>query len=101
MSKGVTYTVSISLKNTGTTTWDDVNYRLMSQNLLGNNIWGKTNVKLAPGETVAVGATKVFTFTVKAPAVAGTYNFQWQMRKTSVPIASFGDPSTNVAVVVN
>jgi len=73
----------------------------MSQNLLGNSTWGKSNVKLAPGETVAVGATKVFTFTVKAPAVAGTYNFQWQMRKTSAPAASFGDPSTNVAVVVN
>lgn len=101
MMRNVVYNVSVSLKNTGTTAWDDVNYRLMSQNLLGNSTWGKSNVKLAPGETVAVGATKVFTFTVKAPAVAGTYNFQWQMRKTSAPAASFGDPSTNVAVVVN
>ena len=101
MTHGLVYNVSISLKNTGTTAWDDVNYRLMSQNLLGNNTWGKTNVKLNPGETVAVGATKVFNFSVKAPAAPGTYNFQWQIRKTSTPAATFGDPSTNVAVVVN
>jgi hypothetical protein len=101
MTAGQKYTVSVTLKNTGTSTWTPgTGYRLGSQNPQDNKIWlGTSNrVYLNDGESVAPGQEKTFTFTVTAPSVAGTYSFQWRMLRESV--AWFGDFSTNKAVGV-
>jgi hypothetical protein len=55
-------------------------------------------VGLASGDSVAPGQQKTFTWTVQAPATAGTYNFQWRMVQDGV--TWFGNMSANVAVVV-
>ena len=44
------YSVSVTMKNTGNTTWDS-NYRLGSQNPENNGTWGLGRVYLASGET--------------------------------------------------
>ena len=92
-------TVSVTMKNTGTTTWTEASgYRLGSQNPQDNLIWGTGRVYLAAGESIAPGQQKTFTFTVTAPLVASSYNFQWRMLREGV--AWFGAYSTNVAINV-
>ncbi|MGD9765261.1 MAG: PQQ-dependent sugar dehydrogenase [Candidatus Binatia bacterium] len=95
MTAGQTYTVSVTMQNTGGITWTAAsNYRLGA--LYGN--WGVTRVLLGAGDSIAPGQQKTFTWTVRAPSTAGTYNFQWRMLQEGV--AWFGAPSANVAVVV-
>ncbi|MBI3324500.1 MAG: hypothetical protein HYZ92_04385, partial [Candidatus Omnitrophica bacterium] len=88
------------MQNTGTTSWTAAGgYKLGSQNPKDNLTWGLSRVLLASGETIAPGATKTFSFTVKAPTTAGTYNFQWRMVQEAVQW--FGGSSTNVAIAVS
>jgi hypothetical protein len=95
MTAGQTTSVSVTMKNSGTTTWAAGTYSLQSQNPAGNSTWGLNRVNLV--SPVAPGANATFTFNVTAPA-AGTYNFQWRMAQDGV--GAFGDFSTNVSVVV-
>jgi hypothetical protein len=90
-------TVSITMKNTGTTTWKTgTNYWLGSQNPQDNMTWGMNRVVL-PND-VPPGATVTFTFDVFAPAKSGTFNFQWRMVQDGVEW--FGPVTPNVAVSV-
>jgi hypothetical protein len=97
MQAGQTATVSVTMRNTGTTTWFAGSYFLGSQNPQDNTTWGLNRVGLA--SNVAPGADATFSFNISAPAVAGTYNFQWRMLQSGV--GSFGALSTNVAVTVS
>lgn len=90
-------TVSITMKNVGTTTWTAGSlYRLGSQNPQDNMIWGLNRVMLP--NSVPPGATVTFTFDVFAPAKSGTYNFQWRMVQDGVEW--FGPLTPNVVVTV-
>ena len=91
------YTVSVTMKNTGNTTWPAGSaYRLGSQNPQDNMTWGTSRVTL--WSNVPPGGTYTFTFDVMAPPKAGTYNFQWRMVQDGVEW--FGDTTPNVAVSV-
>lgn len=95
------YAVSMTVRNTGTLTWSPVGsqcnaYRLGSANPLNNTTWGPSRIEL-PGP-VAPGQQVTLSFTVTAPAAAGTYNFQRSMVHECVEW--FGDASPNVAVSV-
>ena len=99
MAAGQTYSVSVTMKNTGTTTWTAAaSYKLGSQNPQDNGTWGNGRQILAAGDSIASGQSKTFTFNVVAPATPGTYNFQWQMLQEYVQW--FGDKTPNVAVTV-
>ena len=99
MVTGHTYSVSLTMQNTGTTTWTAVDkYRLGSQNPQDNRTWGFNRVLMASAAPVAPGQNYTFTFNVTAPAAAGTYNFQWRMVKEGV--TWFGSTSANVQVTV-
>jgi hypothetical protein len=92
-----TYTVSIKMKNIGTTAWTAASgYKLVSQNPPQNTTWGLSEVAL-PGD-VAPGAEVSFDFDVTAPSSAGLYDIQWQMYK--VGYGFFGEISPNVVVNV-
>ena len=95
MTAGQSSAVSITMQNTGNTTWTAGTYFLGSQNPQDNTTWGLNRVSLA--SSVAPGSNAVFSFTVTAPA-AGTYNFQWQMFKNGSGF--FGAMSTNVVITV-
>jgi hypothetical protein len=100
MLPGQRYPVSLTFKNTGDVPWTpspSANpYRLGSQNPQDNVTWGRGRVE--PPRTVNPGQTVTFAFTVTAPAVVGTYNFQWRMLQEG--ITWFGAFSPNVPVVV-
>jgi hypothetical protein len=95
LTTGQTATVSITMRNSGTSTWVPGTYFLGSQNPQDNATWGLSRVSL--GSTVAPGSDATFAFNITAPSVAGTYNFQWGMLQNT---SFFGGFSTNVAIVV-
>ena len=97
MVAGQTYSVSVTMKNTGTTTWTAANnYKLGSQNPTNNTTWGTSRAVLAA--SVAPGAQYTYTYNVTAPSTPGTYNFQWGMIQE--PAGWFGASSQNLAVNV-
>ncbi len=96
MTAGQTTSVSVTMKNSGTTTWAAGTYKLGSDNPAGNSTWGLSEIILPV--SIAPGAQATFTFGITAPAVAGVYNFQWRMKNGS---GSFGASSTNAPVTVS
>jgi subtilisin family serine protease len=97
MTAGEFTTVSITMKNTGNTTWSTgSNFWLGSQNPQDNTTWGFNRVVLP--NPVPPGTTVTFTFDVFAPATKGTFNFQWRMVQDGVEW--FGPLTPNVAVSV-
>ena len=97
MVAGQQYTISITMKNTGTKAWDSGSYRLGSANPRDNLTWGLNRVFLT--SSVAPGAQVTFRFTVRAPRTLTTYNFQWQMVEEHV--TWFGALTTNVRIKVS
>ncbi|HEY9284075.1 MAG TPA: NBR1-Ig-like domain-containing protein, partial [Pyrinomonadaceae bacterium] len=98
MSAGQTYNVSVTMTNTGQTTWSAANsHRLGSQTPTDNTVWRLSRVQLPtsvlPGEKVTI------PFTVTAPTVAKSYTFQWRMVQDGVEW--FGQATAPVAVTVN
>jgi Bacterial Ig domain/Ig-like domain from next to BRCA1 gene len=99
MTAGECYTVSVTMKNTGTSTWTrGGNYRLGSQHPQDNLIWGLGRVDLDPSDAIAPGQSKTFTFDVMALGTPGTYNFQWRMLREHVEW--FGEFTPNVMINV-
>ena len=97
MTAGQSYSVSVTMQNTGTTTWSTSTYKLGSQNPQDNTTWGTNRVNLP--SSVAPNTNATFTFNVTAPTTTGTYNFQWKMQQDGVGF--FGAASTNVAITVS
>jgi hypothetical protein len=97
MSPGQSYGVSVTMKNTGRSTWKQGNYSLKLINVTEatTKTWSVSSVDV--NSTVSPGNEVVFNFTVIAP-VEGAYNIQWQMADGN---AFFGEPSMNVPVRVS
>jgi Subtilase family/Ig-like domain from next to BRCA1 gene/Peptidase inhibitor I9 len=93
---GQQMTVSITMKNVGTTTWQTGQYFYFA---IGpqpdNGTWGMAHPPLP--NNVVPGSQVTFTFNVTAPSTPGTYNFQWRMLDNG---EWFGDRTDNVAVTV-
>lgn len=100
MEAGRSYKVSISMTNTGKTTWTAGNYRLVmldaSGNPLSGSIWSTYSVPI--DLNIEPGGSKVFNFDV-IPLVAGTYNLQWRMAAGDAGL--FGDATKTTVVSVN
>ena len=98
VAPGGNFTVSITMQNTGSTTWtsDDL-YRLGSQSPQDNTTWGFNRVELP--NSVAPGDTVTFVFECTAPATLGTYDFQWRMVQDGVEW--FGDYTQLVQISVD
>jgi hypothetical protein len=96
MNAGQQYAVSVTLRNTGSSTWTVGSYKLGSKNPHENTTWGASRMDLATD--VAPGQEAVVGWTLTAPVAAGTYNFQWQM--LHVGVEWFGSLTPNVAVSV-
>jgi hypothetical protein len=96
MTAGQSYNVSVTMRNSGTSTWTAGAYSLGSSNPAGNSIWSVNRVALS--SSVGPGSNVTFSFSVTAPAAAGSYNFQWRMLQEGV--GYFGAPSSNIAVNV-
>ena len=95
MVPGQTYNVSVTMKNTGASTWTpDGDYQLASENLADNQRWELSRINLPT--TVLPGATGTFSFAVTAPAT-GSHSFQWRVVQQGVE--RFGASTTNVNVL--
>ncbi|HEX8919947.1 MAG TPA: LamG-like jellyroll fold domain-containing protein [Pyrinomonadaceae bacterium] len=103
MTAGQTYPVTVTMRNTGTTTWTSAdNVALGTQNPQDNTTWGSTplgNGRVNLPATVAPGSDATFTFNVTAPSTPGTYNFQRRMVRGAS--GWFGEVTQNVVVTVN
>jgi hypothetical protein len=97
MGEGLLYSVSVTMKNTGSNTWDPSVFKLGSQNPQDNGTWGMGRVLLSA--LVPPGSQAVFSFVVTAPVLAGTYNLQWRMVQEG--IEWFGDTTPNIPVAVD
>jgi hypothetical protein len=99
MAAGAKYRVSVTMTNSGGTTWTaGAGYQLAVVNPLNTARWQTKRVSLPAGVSIAPGESHTFEFWAKAPAVDGTYDFQWRMLQNGVEY--FGSPSDNVAVEV-
>lgn len=102
MDAGQSYPVSVTMKNTGTSTWAAGGaFRIGTQNPSDNFNWstgGPNGNRVVVNSPVAPGASYTFNFNVIAPATGGNYNFQWQMVEEYK--AWFGALSTNAVVTV-
>ena len=107
MAAGSSATVTVRMRNEGTTTWTSAGgYALGSQRPDDNVTWGVSRVPLPAG--VAPGETVDFTFEITAPAEAGAYPFRWKMvrgaagwfgRKTALRKITVEDPSFGGATI--
>ena len=96
MNAGQPYSVSVTMKNVGSTTWTpEAGFKLGSQNPVDNWTWGDNRVLLSG--PVAPGSQHTFAATILAPP-PGVYNFRWQMGQENVEW--FGDMTDNVEVTV-
>ena len=94
---GANIAVTVVFKNTTLTTWRPSDgYALTSASPAGNTTWGVASVPLAAD--VAAGELATFAFRVDMPATPGSYNFQWQMKRSD---GTFGpvSPATAIQVV--
>lgn len=79
MDAGVSYNVSVTMRNPCGSTWTSDLYRLGSQNPQDNFNWGTNRAYLPPGTNAEPDNTFTFNYTVVAPSSPGFYNFQWRM----------------------
>lgn len=97
MVTGLTYSVSVSMLNTGSNSWTTVaGYQLSSQSPAANLTWGLSRVNLP--SAVSPGSAVTFDFVVSAPGVEGTSDFQWQMQQEGVGL--FGEQTPLVPIPV-
>lgn len=109
MTAGQSYSVSVMMGNTGSSTWAmGGSYQLASQNPSSNTTWGplpdgnqgKRN-SVSPAVIVGVNSNAIFAFTITAPTTPGTYDFQWQMANVgSGTYQYFGEQTEDIAVTV-
>ncbi|MBK8011006.1 MAG: FG-GAP repeat protein [Deltaproteobacteria bacterium] len=78
MTAGGEATFTVTMRNTGTSSWDAASFRLRSTQD-PSTLWGLNFVPLAPAETVGPNETHAFSFVARAPAVTGTYGSRWRM----------------------
>ena len=96
MYAGESYNASVTMRNTGNTTWGAGSaFKLGSQNPQDNMNWGLNRVLLT--QAVPPGGQVTFNFTVSAPG-PGKWNFRWRMVQEGVEW--FGAFTTNVQVTV-
>ena len=102
MNAGQPYTISVTMQNTGTTTWTTESRHLLGAiNPDDSPVWritGSSDGRVAPTLTVAPGETTTFTFEVIAPSIPGQRDFQRRMLQHGV--GWFGQPTQNVVVNV-
>jgi uncharacterized protein affecting Mg2+/Co2+ transport len=100
VAAGATFTVSVTMKNTGTTTWalGATGHFLGSEGPRDNMVWGTNRVFMKAGESVAPGSSYTFTGSVTAPTAPGSYPMQWQMLQNAVEW--FGALTPPLSVVV-
>jgi endonuclease/exonuclease/phosphatase family metal-dependent hydrolase len=94
---GASAEVTLTMGNTGSSTWEPgAEFFLGSQSPENNWTWGLARVVL--DRAVPPGQDITFRFSITAPEISGSYEFQWRMVQETV--AWFGEASPNRTVTV-
>lgn len=89
--------VTVTMRNTGSETWTPTGqYRLGSQSLQDNQIWGPARAGLSG--PVLPGEEATFAFRITAPSSTGFFRFRWRMLQEAVEW--FGDYTADIRVRV-
>ncbi len=97
MAAGRQATVTLTVMNTGTTTWTPFGgYALGPESPQDNDTWGLRRGPLSGA--VAPNETTTFEFLITAPEEPGSYTFSWLMLRD--PGGSFGSGTGHVPVTV-
>jgi hypothetical protein len=102
MVAGQSYTVTITMRNSGSNIWKPqgtFSYILGGQSPPNNKTWVNSSRAALPS-TVAPGQVADIAFSVKAPTTPGSYDFQWQMIHNWTTGWWFGEMSEKAAVQV-
>ena len=105
MTAGERYNVSVTMRNTGSSTWSSAHlYRLGSQSPQDNSLWGRARAYLSTA-AVAPGAQGTFSFSVLAPYSGADEpppaTFQWRMVQDGTGYFGEVTQSVNVAITSN
>ena len=97
-----TFTAKITMKNTGTQTWQfisGVSYpsSLRSQAPDGNHTWGTDFIIQGQGTTVEPGQVFTYQSDLRAPNQPGKYAFQWRVE---TPAGLIGQPTAKLLITV-
>jgi hypothetical protein len=95
------FPVTITMRNTGSQTWEGWPIRLRSVNPPNNRTWGTDYILIAQGTAVKAGEEYAFRSHLKAPAGAGKVNFQWQVCKDGDHWFGEVTPAKTIEVVPN
>ncbi|MDO8586543.1 MAG: sugar-binding protein [Armatimonadota bacterium] len=96
MTAGQQYPVTVTMKNTGNTTWTyDGLYKLGAVD--DSDPFANGRVDLDPSDVIAPNQQKAFSFTMTAPTTPGAYTTDWRMVQEY--IMWFGDTDTKVVQV--
>lgn len=91
MTRGLSKEVSVTMKNTGNTTWTaDSGFSLVGSGT-ANLFYAPNKISLAPGDAIAPDQEKTFTFTMTAPRTLNTYTIGWRMAHGDANPIPFGD----------
>lgn len=98
MNTSMPYFASVTMKNTGITTWRaNSTFKLGAQNPQDNSIWLPTS-RVVVAQDVLPGQNYTFNFEVVAPSLSGFTNFQWRMVEEG--IEWFGESTANTVIDV-
>jgi RHS repeat-associated protein len=81
VTPGQSFNVSVTMSNSGSKIWGSSGSQahwLGTQNPENNMIWGVNRIPL-PSSTIVPGGSSLFSFTLTAPATAGSYSIQLRM----------------------
>lgn len=78
MNPGQQYNVSVTMRNTGETAWNEEYFKLGA---VGDSdpFYGSSRVLMSGGTRVTYNGTYTFSFTMTAPSTPGAYTSDWQM----------------------
>ncbi len=83
VAAGEVFPVTVTMRNTGTATWQGRPICLRSVNPRGNVAWGTDYILIAQGTAVKPGEEYTFRSNLRAPVETGKISFQWQVCKDS------------------
>jgi len=79
MSPGEQRQVSITLRNTGSTTWTSATQIRLGAASGNDPFTSSTRFNLSGGDAIATNQTKTFSFVLQAPSTQGYYTTTWRM----------------------
>ncbi|MDX2065638.1 MAG: NBR1-Ig-like domain-containing protein [Fimbriimonadaceae bacterium] len=80
---GNTVNYTITIRNTGTSTWVRGQFDLLNLVPEAVTTWGWLSEPLEVGESIAPGQSKTFSIALRCPSTPGDYGFQTGLRHTS------------------